>query len=53
MNGARAEDSVKIIKRDIKNKKMKIGPNHHFLEVLRKYQSSANMLNREGMARPA
>ncbi len=46
MKGASADDSVKSIRSDMSNKKTKIGPNHHFFDVLRKYQSSENIRNR-------
>jgi hypothetical protein len=39
-NGARADDSVNTINSDNRIKNRKIGPSHHFLEVLRKYQIS-------------
>lgn len=35
MNGAKADDSVNTIKIDKSKRNMKMGPSHHFLEVLR------------------
>jgi hypothetical protein len=36
MNGARADDSVNTTNSDSKTRKIRIGPSHHFLEVLKK-----------------
>ena len=46
MNGANADDSAKIIRRDIKIRNRNIGPSHHFFEVLKKYQNSLKILSR-------
>ena len=46
MNGARAEDSVKMITAESKIKNSRIGVNHHLREVLRKYRNSENICNR-------
>lgn len=46
MNGARAEDSVKMITAESRIKNSRIGVNHHFRDVLRKYRNSENICNR-------
>ncbi|GEM_PF-2218498 len=45
MNGAKADDSVKMINRARKSRNSKIGVNSQRLEVLRKYQNSPKMEN--------
>lgn len=37
---------MKIIRKERNSRNRNIGPNHHFLEVFRKYQNSPNITNR-------
>jgi len=44
------EDSVNTTNRDKSSRKIKIGPNHHFLEVFKKKNNSEKIRKRRNIA---
>jgi|GEM_PF-4160955 len=50
MKGARAEDSVNTTNRDKSNRKIRIGPSHHFFEVFKKKNNSEKIRKRRNIA---